>query len=183
MTLLTISVLIGLAPLAAPKPVLDYVLGDRPLPPTVQRYLPALSDGPTLLAAIGIGLIVLAVVSTAVSIISRWTMTRVSKRIQMNTRRVVFEHAVRLPLHRVYEIKSGGAASLLREDAGGWGSTCSTTRGARWCSCLRVSRCCCGWIGGCCSAGCCCCRRSGSRIAPGSRASARSGATSATAGR
>ena len=121
MTLLTISVLIGLAPLAAPKPVLDYVLGDRPLPPTVQRYLPALSDGPTLLAAIGIGLIVLAVVSTAVSIISRWTMTRVSKRIQMNTRRVVFEHAVRLPLHRVYEIKSGGAASLLREDAGGVG--------------------------------------------------------------
>jgi ATP-binding cassette, subfamily B, bacterial len=34
-------------------------------------------------------------------------------------RRRVFEHAVRLPLHRVFELKSGGAASLMREDAGG----------------------------------------------------------------
>ena len=34
-------------------------------------------------------------------------------------RRRVFEHAVRLPLHRVYELKSGGVASILREDAGG----------------------------------------------------------------
>ena len=28
---------------------------------------------------------------------------------------------MRLPLHRVYELKSGGASSLLREDAGGVG--------------------------------------------------------------
>ncbi|MHC4968333.1 MAG: ABC transporter ATP-binding protein, partial [Planctomycetota bacterium] len=33
----------------------------------------------------------------------------------------VFEHAVRLPLHRVYALKSGGVASILREDAGGVG--------------------------------------------------------------
>ena len=36
-------------------------------------------------------------------------------------RRQVYEHAMRLPLHRVYELKSGGATSLLREDAGGVG--------------------------------------------------------------
>ena len=36
-------------------------------------------------------------------------------------RRKVYEHAMRLPLHRVYELKSGGASSLLREDAGGVG--------------------------------------------------------------
>ena len=32
-----------------------------------------------------------------------------------------FAHAARLPLHRVYGLKSGGATSLLREDAGGVG--------------------------------------------------------------
>ncbi|MHC5545043.1 ABC transporter transmembrane domain-containing protein, partial [Singulisphaera rosea] len=44
-----------------------------------------------------------------------------SKRVQVDVRRRVFEHAVRLPLHRVYQLKSGGVASLLREDAGGVG--------------------------------------------------------------
>ena len=33
----------------------------------------------------------------------------------------VFEHAVRLPMHRVQELKSGGAASVLRQDAGAVG--------------------------------------------------------------
>jgi ATP-binding cassette subfamily B protein/subfamily B ATP-binding cassette protein MsbA len=36
-------------------------------------------------------------------------------------RRRAFSHAARLPLHRVYGLKSGGASSLLREDAGGIG--------------------------------------------------------------
>src|SRR3712207_7305485 len=33
--------------------------------------------------------------------------------------RSTFQHAMRLPLHRVYQLKSGGVASILREDAGG----------------------------------------------------------------
>src|SRR6266436_1326826 len=44
-----------------------------------------------------------------------------SKQIQLNLRRRVFEHAVRLPLHRVQEIRSGGVASILREDGGSVG--------------------------------------------------------------
>ena len=40
-------------------------------------------------------------------------------RTQMDLRRRVFEHAIRLPLHRVHQIKSGGVAGILREDAGG----------------------------------------------------------------
>ena len=36
-------------------------------------------------------------------------------------RKRVFAHAIRLPLHRVQEIKSGGAASILRQDAGSVG--------------------------------------------------------------
>ena len=52
---------------------------------------------------------------------SRWQATRATKRVQVAVRRKVYEHAMRLPLHRVYQLKSGGASSLLREDAGGVG--------------------------------------------------------------
>ncbi len=39
--------------------------------------------------------------------------------VQADIRRRVFSHAMRLPLHRVQALKSGGATSLIREDAGG----------------------------------------------------------------
>ena len=39
----------------------------------------------------------------------------------MSVRRQVFDHAVRLPLHRVHELRSGGVASVLREDGGSVG--------------------------------------------------------------
>ncbi|HND56757.1 MAG TPA: ABC transporter ATP-binding protein, partial [Pirellulaceae bacterium] len=45
----------------------------------------------------------------------------ITKQIQLNLRRQVFEHAVRLPLHRVQELRSGGVASILREDGGSVG--------------------------------------------------------------
>ncbi len=58
------------------------------------------------------------------SVRSIWTLESMAdhpltKRLQVSVRKKVFDHAVRLPLHRVYELKSGGVASILREDAGG----------------------------------------------------------------
>jgi ATP-binding cassette subfamily B protein/subfamily B ATP-binding cassette protein MsbA len=41
--------------------------------------------------------------------------------MQTAIRRQAFSHALRLSLPRVYQLKSGGAASLLRDDAGGVG--------------------------------------------------------------
>ena len=70
----------------------------------------------------------LVIVVTAVSLLKilihiwgRWHATRISKIIQLDIRRRVFEHAVRLPLHRVQELRSGGVASILREDGGSVG--------------------------------------------------------------
>ena len=40
-----------------------------------------------------------------------------TKLIQMSVRKKVFAHAMRLPLHRIQELKSGGTASILRQDA------------------------------------------------------------------
>src|SRR5690606_2426856 len=71
--------------------------------------------------AIGVSLVILAFVTTFVSISSRWIATKASRRVVVSTRKRAFDHAVRLPLHRVYDLKSGGVASILREDAGGVG--------------------------------------------------------------
>ena len=53
-----------------------------------------------------------------VSLWSRWNLTRATQLVRVSVRKQVFDHAVRLPLHRVYDLKSGGVASILREDAG-----------------------------------------------------------------
>ena len=63
----------------------------------------------------------ITILGTMLGLWSRWLATRTSKRVQVTVRRKVYEHAMRLPLHRVYQLKSGGASSLLREDAGGVG--------------------------------------------------------------
>ncbi len=63
----------------------------------------------------------ISLVKIAIQIWGRWYATKISKQIQLNVRRRVFEHAVRLPLHRVQEIRSGGVASILREDGGSVG--------------------------------------------------------------
>ena len=122
LVLLGLSTLFGLIPLYAPKIIIDSVLGTHPLPHWMRAGWPNLPNDPhALLAWVSLAMIALAVVSMLVSTSSRWVATKVSKRVVVNARRQAFEHAVRLPLHRVYELKSGGVASILRDDAGGVG--------------------------------------------------------------
>ncbi|MFO0897848.1 MAG: ABC transporter ATP-binding protein [Pirellulales bacterium] len=119
---LTVSTLLRLVPPAATKVVIDNVLGGQPLSPGPwTRWLPAAADPKQLLVSLAVGILVLAFVATAFHLWGRWLATRATKRVQVAVKKRVFEHAVRLPLHRVYQLKSGGVASLLREDAGGVG--------------------------------------------------------------
>lgn len=113
----TVSALTALVMPASTKVVLDYILSDHPGPEGLPPWVPT-RDRRELLWMIGAALMAVNIVSIAVGIWGRWQMTRMTKRMQMRIRRRVFDHAVRLPLHRVYQIKSGGAAGILREDAG-----------------------------------------------------------------
>ena len=61
----------------------------------------------------------ISLLATAIHLSGRWYATKAVNKLQVSIRRRVFAHAVRLPLHRVYQLKSGGATSLLRDDAGG----------------------------------------------------------------
>ncbi len=121
MLTLSVGTTLRLVPPAATKLVIDCVLLGNRLPSWVPGWLmiPASPRG-RLFGLVGL-VFAVSVVGTAVGLWGRWFATRASKRLQVSIRRKVFEHAARLPLHRVYQLKAGGAASLLREDAGGVG--------------------------------------------------------------
>ncbi len=119
---LTLSTLLGLLPPFSTKVAIDYIINDDPGPAGIPAWirdlgLPTSKEG--LLFALGLVLIGITAISAIVSTWGRWHMTRLTKKLQVRIRRRVFDHSLKLPLHRVYQIKSGGAASILREDAGG----------------------------------------------------------------
>lgn len=117
--LVTLTVATGLS-LALPmstKVAIDYILTDNPGPDGLPEALPR--DRVTLLWLLSGAMVAITAASILVGIWGRWQMTRITKLLQVMLRRRAFQHAVRLPLHRVQSLKSGGVASVLREDAGG----------------------------------------------------------------
>ncbi len=120
---LSLATILKLIPPAATKVMIDYVVMARPLPEQVTAWLPvAVPESPKLrLLGLVILVLLVSILGKFFGLTSRWQATRATKRVQVAMRRQVYEHAMRLPLHRVYELKSGGASSLLREDAGGVG--------------------------------------------------------------
>ncbi|SFI49154.1 ABC transporter ATP-binding protein [Planctomicrobium piriforme] len=117
---LTLATLLGLVPPAATKFIVDYVLGDKVLP--TSGWLGALPRSHwSLLLIITAVVTGVSFLKSALGIWSRWTATLATKRLQMSVRKTLFEHAIRLPLPRVQALKSGGVASLLREDTGSVG--------------------------------------------------------------
>jgi ATP-binding cassette, subfamily B, bacterial len=116
---LGISTLLGLLPIYGTKLIFDNVLLGKPV--ELPNWVPLPHEPRALLAAVCSGMIIIAFASMFIGTSSRWQATRVTKRVQVATRKRAFDHAVRLPLHRVYDLKSGGVASILRDDAGGVG--------------------------------------------------------------
>jgi ATP-binding cassette subfamily B protein len=116
---LTLATCFALVPPASTKFIIDNVMGDEPLPSWLPGFVP--KESWPLLLLITVTVLIVSFLKTLLHISSRWQATRVTKLIQMSMRKKVFAHAIRLPLHRVQELKSGGAASILRQDAGSVG--------------------------------------------------------------
>lgn len=117
---LTVSTLLGLIPPAGTKLAIDYVLTSPPL--AMPSWLTSRFGNWTplqLLWAIAISVVVVTLTRTAIHIWGRWYATKAVNMLQADLRRRVFEHSMHLPLHRIQSLKSGGATSLIREDAGG----------------------------------------------------------------
>lgn len=118
---LTVSTSLALLPPAGTKFLVDYVLTGQPIPDYITQPFPQLATPKALLLATVLVVVSISLLKIAIHIWGRWYATRITKHIQLHVRRRVFEHAVRLPLHRVQEIRSGGVASILREDGGSVG--------------------------------------------------------------
>ncbi len=124
LALVTLSMVtaVGLIVPASTKVAIDFILTDNPGPGGIPSWvsetfgLPADRSG--LLWRLGLTVVAIAFFGVALGSVGRWQMTRITKRLQADLRRRAFEHAVHLPLHRIYHFKSGGMASILREDAG-----------------------------------------------------------------
>jgi ATP-binding cassette subfamily B protein len=119
---LSVSTGLGLSVPYSSKIVIDYVLTDNPGPPGWPSWLTdALSIDPasedvrlSMLIALGAAILVVSLVAAGVGLWGRWQCTRLTKTLQAMLRRRAFEHAVRLPLARISDLKSGGVASILR---------------------------------------------------------------------
>jgi ATP-binding cassette subfamily B protein/subfamily B ATP-binding cassette protein MsbA len=118
---LATATLLALVPLYCTKLVFDNVLDTRPITPALAKLSFIPHDPHKLLAFVGVLMIGVTFVSVVLGMWGRWQATRINKRVAVTYRKRVFDHAVRLPLHRVYDLKSGGVSSILREDAGGVG--------------------------------------------------------------
>ncbi len=121
LSILTVTTGIALIVPASTKFALDYVLTDHPGPAGLPAWAKPMLEGVSrerMLWLLGGFMIATTLVAVGISTIGRWQMTRITKRVQVAIRNDAFEHASRLPLHRVQHYKSGGMASLLREDAG-----------------------------------------------------------------
>lgn len=117
---LTIGIGLRLIPPVGTKLAIDCVLTDPAKPiPTWLSSLDLPSDKMQRLVWISIAVVVVTILATIVHLYSRWTATKCVNQAQITIRRRVFDHAIRLPLGQVYDLKSGGVASLIREDAGG----------------------------------------------------------------
>jgi ATP-binding cassette subfamily B protein/subfamily B ATP-binding cassette protein MsbA len=118
---LSLATLLKLVPPAATKLVIDNVLLGKDPPTWLSAWVRVPSQPRDRLMLLVVAVMAVTVVGTFIGIWSRWRATLVAKRLQTSTRSRVFAHAARLPLHRIYQIRAGGASSLLREDADGVG--------------------------------------------------------------
>jgi len=107
------------------KIAIDYIISETPgpaaLPDFLGNYEGTRADRVQLIWMLGAAMLVITSGAILFGMWGRWQCTRITKRVQVALRRRVFDHASRLPLHRIHHLKSGGVASILREDAGGVG--------------------------------------------------------------
>ncbi|MCI0631955.1 MAG: ABC transporter ATP-binding protein/permease, partial [Phycisphaerales bacterium] len=118
LTTLTIATALALIPPYATKIVVDNILGGRPFPPEWYQYISIPADRYKLLMIVAFSVVTFSLVSLFINMLGRWQATKTSVQMKPGLRRRLFDHTMRLPLHRVYQLKTGGTTSLLREDPG-----------------------------------------------------------------
>lgn len=141
----TVSAALELIPPAATKIAVDNVFAGHPLSPGISRWIPQawewVHDPSGLLKLLAISIVAISFVGVATGIVGRFLATRNVKRVQNRVRRLVFSHAMRLPLSRVHQMRTGGFVATLREDAGGVGELMFSMLYNPWRSVIQLAGC------------------------------------------
>ncbi len=119
---LTIATGLKLITPAATKIAIDYAFTGIGLPETVTAWMPEwwdLGNPRRLLIAIAIAMVVISFLAVAIGLSGRWLATKATQLLAVDVRRKVLDHIIRFPLQRIHDLRSGGVASMLRDDAGG----------------------------------------------------------------
>ena len=120
LALLTIGIGLRLIPPLGTKLAIDLALTNPPkASPSWAQGIITSSDPFMILVMIAICVVGVTALATIIHLTSRWLATKTVNLAQISIRKKVFEHSVQLPMNLVHDLKSGGAASLIREDAGG----------------------------------------------------------------
>ena len=162
---LTVATLLSLVPPAATKLVIDNVLPGKPLGPPWTRFFPEPPGGLQLLWWLAGGVMVISLVETAVRLWGRWYATRtVNKRAGRDPTARLRACRAACRCTASIRLKSGGVASILRDDAGSIPELIFSMLYNPWRAVDpvagqpgRAGR---GSTGGCCWARCCWCRSS-----------------------
>jgi ATP-binding cassette subfamily B protein len=138
LALTTIGSLLALLPPALTGIAIDYAITDAPGPSGLPMWFPFERDRVVVLAVLATLLVAAAVLDMVTGFLAQWQLMRVSHRVNTRARRRVFHHVVRLPLHRLEAMKSGGIASVLRSDAGSVGTLTSSLIFSPWGALVRL---------------------------------------------
>ncbi len=118
--LLAVATLLRLLPPYGTKLAIDCVLTNppEPMPSWLASFAPAQTPFQWLIV-ISLFVVVITLITTGIGLMSRWLATKSVNQATVTVRQQLFAHTIRLPLNRIQDMKSGGVASLLREDGGG----------------------------------------------------------------
>jgi len=111
-----VSVMLGLATPWVTKLAIDHAVERRPWPAWVLSLMPDGLSPSGQLWLLGGVIAALGLMAAVLPIPGRYQLTRLVQLVQARLRRRLFAHVARLPLDKVYALKSGGVTSLLRED-------------------------------------------------------------------
>lgn len=136
LALLTVGTVLSLILPASTKFLVDFVLTEKRLPHVFAKHLPA--DRKSLLLLLVLAFVGVAITRCLIQAYGQWHATRITKRVQLHVRRRVFDHAIRLPQHRVNELRAGGLTSILREDGNSAGTLLSGLLFNSWQAVIQI---------------------------------------------
>jgi ATP-binding cassette subfamily B protein len=110
-----VATIVGLLPPYGMKLIFDNVFNGKPLPGPLARFVPATPAA--LLWTVVMGMFALSVLSVVTRTVSNSIAYRLQQFIILRTRRRLLNHTLKLPLHRLRQITSGGMAFIVRHDA------------------------------------------------------------------